>query len=33
VVFVEVSFTLAVNETVVAEVGVPLTVNVPPLAE
>jgi hypothetical protein len=31
--FVVVSVTLAVNETVVAEVGVPLMVRVPPLAE
>jgi hypothetical protein len=33
VVLVEVSFTLALNETVVADAGVPLMRSVPPLAE
>ena len=33
VVFVEVSFTLTLNETVAAEVGVPLTVSVEPLSD
>ena len=32
VVFVELSFTLTLNETVAAEVGIPLTVSVEPLA-